>query len=372
VSSSAGHVLIFAEDPGAANFVAELPAALAARGVGTTFLSAGAASAYLGRRGIETGTLERGDVDCVLDELAPSCVLVGTAENPDTAGLVLIDAARGREVVSVGAIDAPANAAYRFRGCADGSLTHRPDWLLVPEDWTARAFSTLGFPANRIVVCGHPHFDCVRAYAARPDTPDRQTLRRALVPNADSTQKVVIFAAEPSTGLDPHEYRRSAGYELHGRGRSDERTAIVLEEFLEAAAGIQPRPYIVLRLHPKDTASEFDAYVPEIDQISQDELALDMIIASDAVVGMTTMLIVEAVLLGRPTLSIVPRRQEEEWLPTISLGLTPCAHTRPEVKACVAALLSGKEVPSSAAVADALPSGGTARAADFLARLVGE
>lgn len=362
--------LIFAEDPGAANFVAELPAALAVRSLSTSFFSAGLASAYLTRRGIQTSAMDNADVERVLDELRPAGIVVGTAENPDTAGLALIDAARSRGVVTVGAIDAPANAALRFRGRDQESLAHAPDWLLVPEDGTARAFAALGFPSPRIVACGHPHFDWVRAYASNAGVSDRSELRGTLVPRATPEQKVVIFAAEPSTGLDPSEYRQSSAYQLEGRGQSRDRTEIVLEEFLDALTGTDPRPYIVLRLHPKNRASEFDAYLSEIDQVSQDEPALDLILAADALVGMTTMLLTEAVLLGRPTLAILPRAVERDWLPTIELGLTPCAHTRDEIEVQLGALLSGNVTPLASDVARALPSGGTAQAADLLANLV--
>jgi hypothetical protein len=52
-----------------------------------------------------------------------------------------------------------------------------------------------------------------------------------------------------------------------------------------------------------------------------------MVWAADLVIGMTTMLLLEAYLLGRPTLAVLPRISEKEWLVTLSNGLTPTVAT---------------------------------------------
>jgi hypothetical protein len=40
----------------------------------------------------------------------------------------------------------------------------------------------------------------------------------------------------------------------------------------------------------------------------------------------------EAALLGRPTLAILPRFAEKEWLDTIRSGITPCVTTREQLR----------------------------------------
>src|SRR5436309_2738893 len=84
------------------------------------------------------------------------------------------------------------------------------------------------------------------------------------------------LGAELSTGLDPTEYQRSAQYSLDGWGTSTGRTEIVLEEFLDAVAMQDHRPFCVLRLHPKNDISQFTAYLPEFDQVSQRERGLEV------------------------------------------------------------------------------------------------
>ena len=54
----------------------------------------------------------------------------------------------------------------------------------------------------------------------------------------------------------------------------------------------------------------------------------ELVYTSTLVVGMTTMLLFEATLMGRAALSIVPRAVEQTWLPGLQAGLIPCVTTR--------------------------------------------
>jgi hypothetical protein len=190
----------------------------------------------------------------------------------------------------------------------------------------------LGYPAERIAVCGHPHYDRVKAAAEEFANKDRRRLRDATFPGATAESRVVVFVAEISGGLNPQQYQKSAAYTLRGWGTSTGRTEIVFEELLGALREIHPKPYLVLRLHPKNRPEEFAAYRSEIDLVSRGGSPLDLIWAADFAVGLTSMLLLEAVILGRPTLSIVPREIEKGWLPTIAAGITPCATTREAVR----------------------------------------
>jgi hypothetical protein len=57
-----------------------------------------------------------------------------------------------------------------------------------------------------------------------------------------------------------------------------------------------------------------------------------MVFASDCVFGITTMLLLEAALMERPTFSIVPRDVEKKWLSSVRAGLTHSASTRKEIR----------------------------------------
>lgn len=334
-------VLMYVEDPGAANYVADLPSALAGRGWTTCLMADGHAYSHLLQRGIKPAAVDDSiTADELLDRLKPRLVCVGTSENQDSFGFDLIVAAQQNGIVTVGTVDAFGNADYRFRGKTNNPLTYVPDWLAVPDQWTKEAYMALGYLSERIAVCGHPHYDHVLSTAKRLMKDDRRKLRKRMFPANHTDDPVVVFVSEISTGLNPGKYSRSQDYTLHGRGALAGRTEIVIEEFLDAVAVLGTRPYLVLRMHPKNTREELASFLGDFHQVSQNESPLELVYASDLVVGMTTMLLVEAAIMGCLTLSIVPKREEIKSLPTIVSGITPCVTTREALRVILPDLLA--------------------------------
>ena len=93
--------LIFVEDPGAANMVADVPLLLADRGHTVHLATSGVATAYLKQRGILVSPLRSDeDLDRLVTRVAPKMIVVGTSENPDSAGLKLVALAAARRVPS--------------------------------------------------------------------------------------------------------------------------------------------------------------------------------------------------------------------------------------------------------------------------------
>lgn len=332
-------VLVFVEDPGAANGVLGLAKALAARDVDARVVAAEPALGFMERSGGEAllPVAAGESAASLIDRHSPSVILVGTSENPRSLGLALVDAAKARGVPCAGFVDALPNAAFRFRGTSADPLAHCPDVLLVPDTFTRDAFVALGVPEPRVRVTGHPHYDAVLDLRARLEQEGRASVRRRALPGARADALVVTFVSEISTGFDPAQFARSAEYSLHGRGERDGRTEIVLEELIDAVRKVCPAAHLVLRLHPKNTREELGGLVDEVDETSAGGSALDVVFASDLVAGMTSTLLLEANLLGRPTLSIVPAAREKEWLPTIRAGITPCATTRDDLERELAA-----------------------------------
>jgi len=333
-------VLIFVEDPGAANYIAPLPAELAQKGWQVSLLAGGNARNYLLARGVHSEEVQHpATAGSILATYHPRLVLVGTSENPDTLGLALVAQARRLEIPSVGVVDFYSNAGQRFRGQSREALTYAPDWLLLPDEWTRAAYVDLGYPAQRTAVCGHPHYDHILQVKSQLDRKDPAILRRSILPQSPEGRPVVVFVAEVSTGLNPQQYLRSPEYTLTGWGTSVGRTEIVLEEFLDAIRLVAPRPYLVLRLHPKNALEDFAPYLCEFDHVSSGGSPLELVYVSDLVVGMTSMLLFEATLLGCQTLSIVPREVEKEWLPSIHMHITTCVTTREQLRSKMTALV---------------------------------
>lgn len=335
-------VLIYVEDPGAANFVARVPSGLRSRGYSVLLGTRGNAKSYLEGQGIDSVVIpESVTAESLLESCRPRVLLVGTSEDLEPLGLNLIAHAKGKNIGSVGVVDGVANAAFRFRGKTNDPLAFSPGWLLVPDGPTKKAYVHIGFPAERIVVVGHPRYEEVKDQAGRFERIGLQELRRRLYPGARKNQKIAVFLSEISTGLNPEQFKRSKAYRLSGRGKSIYRTEIVVEEFLDAIAPYRSDVYAVLRLHPKNKRQDLARYHREFDQVSHDEPALEVVYASDLNVGMTTILLQEAALMGKRTLSIVPREEERAWLP----GSIECVTERFLIRERMKELLFSEFVP---------------------------
>jgi hypothetical protein len=164
---------------------------------------------------------------------------------------------------------------------------------------------------------------------------------------------VWLFLAEGIDQLNPAVSFRDSDYTMFGRGGGDFRSVIILEEILDAAAQLNPRPWVVLRLHPKNREEDFLSLTPELGMISREGDPLPLVWAADLVLGMTTMLLVETYLLGRPHLSILPRSSERTWLYTLEQGLTKTVCSRVDLleillSDCVCLNVSNDDLPVGA------------------------
>lgn len=365
-------LLAFAEDPGAANFIGPLVPQLQANGFSVIVTAAGKGAEQLEKLGVVVERVGNTPADAILDKYAPRMLLVGTSENLDTVGLHLISAAKKRAIPSIGVIDGPSNADWRFRGRSGKALAHAPDWILVPDELTRTAYVGIGCAEENVVVVGHPHLDFVLKQRDRLESVGRQVVRQRVLPQAMGRQ-VVTFAAEISDGLDAPQYSRTSEYSLTGRGLSVRRTEIVLEEVLDALNTLSPRPYFVLRLHPKNAPDEFAAYDREIDFTSRIDPVHDLVFASDLVVGMATHLMVEAAILGCRTLSVLPREREKVWLPTIASGVTQCVTDRSALRKTLPAICAAAGTGvSREALCEAFPFGAIDRASRFIVELASD
>lgn len=366
-------VLMIVEDPGAANFAATLSRALAADGFSQFVVAEGPGRRQMADLGVEAVPLPDEGVSALLARRRPRILVVGTSENLDAIGLTAAAIARGMGIPSVGLVDGPANAAFRFRGRTDDPLSFLPDRLLVTDAGTAESFKALGVEGGKIDVCGHPHHDRVRDEGERLAALDRSVSRRRLFGDEGARRRVIVFAAEISDGIDPGQYRRSPAYTLAGDGARDERTDIVVEEVSAALSSRRRDVWLVLRPHPKNPASDIARWAPRFDQTIAGGAVFETLHAADAVIGMTSMILTEAILLGRPCLSVIPRREEILWSAATAAGVIPVAWRRGDVSTAVARLIeddASSLVPFPAVLEAAFPTGAARRAADAIGRII--
>lgn len=324
-------MLVYVEDPGGANAIAALLPRLGAEAE-VRVLASGAGARQLAVLNLPAEKVDpAADADLMIEAHRPRCLVVGTSENATTLGLRLVEAARRTGTPTIGIVDGPANAEWRFRGVGDSPLSSAPDWIVVPDRATAETYRTLGHPSERIITAGDSHLARVTAERPRLAAMGQRVLRESLFPHLDVGRPWVLFLSERSEGLDQTRFRKSATYTLPAPLGEERRTHVVLAAFLAALDALSPRPIAILRLHPKDEPAEYQAYAGAFDATSQTEAPHELVFAADLVVGMTTMLLAEAVALGRPVLSIVPRVYEAVWLPASVRQMIPVVAEMTEI-----------------------------------------
>jgi hypothetical protein len=337
-------VLLYADDPGAANYLHPLRPALEQAGYRCRYVVSPALGTFVRERNMNAEIRYGASARSLLADI--DLLLVGTSEDRECFSHELTDVAKLQGVPSVGVVDMTVNAARRFQGTSENPLRYVPSWLAVPDAVCRDAYIRLGYPIERVVVCGHPHYDVVRSKREALLLMDRGAMRDRIYPNAPPGRPIWLFLAEGVDRLDPAQSFRNKDYTLAGRGDSDFRACIVLEELLDATAELSPQPWVVLRPHPKSELEDFASVLDELGAVNQGGDPLDAVWAADRVVGMTTMLLQETLLLERPHFSILPRRAEMHWLPTLELGLTPFVSTRTELRARLRSPATEWDIPA--------------------------
>lgn len=358
-------VLISAEDPGAANFMAGVPAALEQRGFRSVLVAGGHAPELLARRGIMFERAAESTVAGFLDRWMPRVVFAGTADK-GTLGTRLIVEARARGIATVAGVDARSSADHRFRGPSGDPMEFAPGWILVPDEWTRKEYLALGCSPARVLAVGQPHLDYVRSQVPELAREGRAAIRKRLFGNDFPGRPVVVFIDEPQLS-GSQGAKNPAKYTLCGRGRETGRTQIVLDEFLDAMPNGPSKPVLVFRIHPRSSVEDYTNHLKGFDFISKGGSALDVVFSADLVAGMTSMLILEAAAMGLPTLSIVPDPKEAEFLPSVNAGVTPMVDTREQLRSILPDLLYQ---PPSAGKFDWNPAGADSRIVDLLQSLI--
>ncbi|MBZ0147313.1 MAG: hypothetical protein K8F62_07170, partial [Pseudorhodoplanes sp.] len=210
------------------------------------------------------------------------------------------------------------------------------------DELTRQTYLDIGCRPERVLACGHPLHDAVELLRADLENEGRDAIRARVLPDWPPGRPVFVFLSETSDGLNAAQFQRSSEYTLAGRGTSNERGKIVLEEVIDVASTMWPRPYLVLRLHPKQSREDVALYIPEVDAVSDGGAPLELVFVADLVVGMTTSLLLEAVILGRPTLSVLPRAVESRWLGGIDAGVIPAVTRREGLRSALALAVAGK------------------------------
>ena len=372
-------ILVCSRDPGGTNAVVQLIGPLRALGYEVAVYGKDAAIPIYRKQGIEcTGITEVLPVVTaesaaeLSKKVSADMILTGTSSE-DFTERCFWQAAERNGIPSFAVLDQWVNYALRFLPQGETAENHvptngsliLPSTLFIMDEFAKREMRDLGMEENRLVVTGQPFFDYVRESGDRYSAEDIRNLRRTLMGGKPGV--LIVFASQPISKL----YRENGlGEDYWGY---TEKTILgniahcldVLAESSDSAITL------VVRLHPKEDVVSQEGERPGerggirwvFDRDTDSNLLLK---ASDLVIGMFSMVLLEAAILGKNFLSVQIGLKRENPLVFDRMGTVKSILTQAELA------LSLKRVLSSEAGAPpdlGIQFGATRRIIDYLTEI---
>lgn len=254
-------------------------------------------------------------------------LLTGTSFNPIELEKQFIAVARERGLPSLAVLDFWSNYACRFSD-ENGHLNYVPDRIAVMDERARDEMATEGFDPTRLVITGQPALDDLVLWRSRFTPLRREMIRRGL--GLGPEEFLVLFASQPLSSL----YGQDPANPLYP-GFNE---CIVLNMLLTVLDQLIKEDgkeiTLVIRPHPREKANSFSGVRGEAVHIvvSKNGDSRDLVLAADLVIGMNSMLLVEACYMGCLTLSLQPGLRLPDTLATNRLGLSRAIYQEEEVK----------------------------------------
>jgi hypothetical protein len=279
----------------------------------------------------------------MLDRVDGETVVLAGVSEGDGAEKHLIAAARAAGIPTCLVLDNWGWYEQRLTGTMGTSVL--PDVIAVMNDEARRAITADGFYDGRIIVTGHPGLDEFQ-HAALTNGEEIMAAARGEL-GIPQNGEMVAFVSQPLA----QQFGTRLGYDQYD-------AIAMLDSALPDDCGY------VVAAHPREDPAALSACCPGRAIVLRDYDPLTLYIAADIVASCFSASLTEAVLVGRPAISIQPHGRSRDHLWTNICGATKPAYTANDL---LDALRDARETGRSRAELDrrrdllGIPTGGTAR-----------
>lgn len=284
--------LFFAHDPGGANAIEPLIVPLKKNGHEVLVYAKNTALS----KAPNVIELKENDFQAFFKRLKPDCIITGTSANDFTEKL-LWKTAKEMNIKSVAILDYWSNYGIRFskygtkdieKYNSDKTFDYLPNFIIVMDEFAKAEMSKEGIPENIIYVLGNPHFLKLKELSKNVD---KEKIRSQFMKRNE--EFMITFASQPYT-------------EDYGKGQEKQ----VLKDLQEIVEKMDKRIAIVVKLHPKEDLSKYNGF--ENIYLDTKTHPIDIIMSSDLVVSLTSMFLVEAMILGKKVVSYQPMESNKD------------------------------------------------------------
>ena len=193
----------------------------------------------------------------------------------------------------------------RFSFTEGNELDTLPDLICAVDSVMEEDLVSVGVPKNRIAITGSPHFERLRSIKTRFKKQGRSFFRKKFGFKDDEI--VVIFLSQP--------IKMDFGKDKFGFDEeiilNDVIRAIKCQDWVRKAR-------VIWKPHPREKSKRFEQRFPStpfsFSEFSDGDI-MELMAGSDLVIGVFTMLLIEALLLGFCSVSYQPNKKTFLKLP---------------------------------------------------------
>ncbi len=307
-------VLLFSRDPGGANTIIPLVKPLREKGYNAMLYGKDVALNRYADAGLpssdiisEVNHVSPDAIENFLRTVHPDVVITGTSAD-DFTEKYLWQAAGRIGIPSMAIIDQWTNYGLRFSDFLVSEISeylkrknhpYCPSVIVAMDDYSRIEMIHEGLPSEKIVVCGQPYFETIASFVPNPEELAGCNQRNAI----RDDDFVVVFASEPIIKTCGDTALSFWGYSERSIFSSLVRA---LHQNTRKSTG--QRVVLVIRPHPKESR---DGLLDIVKQYPDLHWSIDaetsprvLIKRGDLVCGMSSMFLIESVIMGRPTMSI--------------------------------------------------------------------
>lgn len=318
-------ILAFAREVGGASAIAPVCQAMLQENWELLFLAKDKGLDFLKNQNLDCIDFPSFDVDhlnTLIDrkfQSSPNLIFTSATSLPtlDMTERYLWKWGRENEILTVGVLDQWQNYGLRFSGPGSNErLAYLPDYIFVMDELAKDEMIKEGIPEELIVITGQPAFDKIIEEHKILSSQINKIKNKLQIPDNFT---VITFVAESLK----KDFGDRLGY--------DEQSTLgflgdVLDEICERNKDLQI--YFIIKLHPENKYEEFEWALSRWSslkkQIIEKELSsCEVIEISDLVVGMTSIMLVEAILVSKITVSLQINSLVDSQLVATKTGAVP-------------------------------------------------
>ena len=350
-------ILLYSMDPGGANTIIPLVSPLKQRKYNVRLFGDGQALEKYKQFRLKGTNLSAclknsgpAEIKQFLKQESPDFIITSTSANDFTERYIW-KAAESLNIPSFAIIDQWINYGIRFSDYKVSDIEkynksrqhhYLPSRILIMDEFAKKEAIQSGLEASRLMVTGQPYFGFLMEQMKRTTKTRINYLRKKL--GLDSSDYVITFASEPIS----KDYNSGASKSYWG---FDQET--ILKEVIQAVTALSPyckrKNKLIIKKHPREAAGSCSRVIREskgahIIILNKNIASWELIAISNVVLGMSSMFLIESVILGKPTLSITIGLKGASPFVLDRYGIMPSIRTRQLFKDRLKKIIIEKEL----------------------------